>query len=142
MLPPVIESLRHHLGMYLRSETFDCVVSFLSGYDEAQSGGFLIGFREWLVVRADGGNNLAWPSLVLVVLGVPEERGESEKLIEGLFNLLEEFIAVRQSHNGLRQIFARYEDWLRRQDWYTAEYGVGLSTENRSKTATRQRSVE
>jgi len=124
-LAPAIEALRRHPGMYVWPETFECVVSFLSGYDAAQSGGFLVGFREWLIVRADEGNNLAWPSLVLTVIGDLGEERESAKLIDGLFDLFDEFFAIRQSGDGLRKIYAQYEDWLRHQEWYPSEFPSG-----------------
>src|SRR5262245_53390437 len=99
-LRTVIETVRRHLGMYVEAETFDCGVSFLSGSGTAQSGGFLVGFREWLVVRADRANNLAWPGVLLTVVGGLEARGDSAKTINGLFDLLEEFFAARQAGDG------------------------------------------
>lgn len=117
-LPPFIEGVRRRPGMYVSPETFDCVVSFLCGYDAAQSGGFLVGFREWLVVRADGANNLAWPGLVRLLPEDVQAEADSAKSISGLFALLEEYFDARQAHDGLRKIYVQYQDWLRRQQWH------------------------
>jgi hypothetical protein len=108
--------------MYLRVNTYDAAVSFVNGYNIALSGGLLVGFREWLIVRVDGANNMAWTELVLLELGNPEAQGEQSVLIQGLFRVLEDFVAVRDVHGGLRRIYAAYEKWLQRQDWYTSTW--------------------
>jgi hypothetical protein len=118
-LPPAIARIKDRPGMYLRVNTFDVVVSFIDGYNAAVSGGLLVGLREWLIVRIDGANNLAWSELVLFALGNPEVRGDQAALINGLFDILEEFMAVREGPDGLRRIYAAYEKWLERQEWYT-----------------------
>jgi len=51
-LPAVIAHLKRYPGMFLSSVEFDGMTAFLNGYDIAQSGGFLVGFREWLIVQA------------------------------------------------------------------------------------------
>jgi hypothetical protein len=104
--------------MYLRVNTYDAAVAFVGGYNTAQSGGLLVGFREWLIVRVDGAENRAWTELVLLELGDPKEKGEQSELIKGLFRVLEEFVAVRDVRDGLRRIYAAHEKWLQRQDWY------------------------
>jgi hypothetical protein len=38
--------------------------------------------------------------------------------IDALFGTIEKFLAERDSREGARRIFARYEQWLKRQDWY------------------------
>jgi hypothetical protein len=119
-LPPIIEGLRRKPDMFLLSTTFDCVVAFLDGYDAAQSGGLLAGFREWLIVRADDGNNLAWPGLVSLLLKDKLTSADNDRRIKYLFDLLDEFIAVRNENDGLRRIYIKYESWLRRQAWYTS----------------------
>ena len=64
-LPAILEKARRAPGMWFRPVTFDVAVAFISGYDAALHEGPLTGLREWLIVRVDGGNNLAWPGLVL-----------------------------------------------------------------------------
>jgi len=113
--------------MFLSSVEFDGMTAFLNGYDIAQSGGFLVGFREWLIVQANGDSNLAWSALVLRVLEKRHGLPQSDKAIDGLFDLLEEFIAIRDLHEGLRQIYVKYEGWLRRQEWYTPKHPAWLS---------------
>jgi hypothetical protein len=118
-LPTVIANVRNRPSMYLRANTFDVVVSFIDGYDIAISGGLLVGLREWLIVRVDGSNNMAWSGLILAALGDPAAAGDQAALIRGLFSLLEEFMTMRSGPEGLRRIYAAYEKWLKRQDWYT-----------------------
>ena len=125
-LPPAIDAVRRRPGMFVTPLTFDCVVAFLTGYDIALSDGFLVGFREWLITRLDYGNNLAWPGLVEKMLEgemIPKDESRS---IERQFALLDEFIDVRDSRDGLRRIFVEYEQWLHRQDWYTAGHPGSL----------------
>jgi hypothetical protein len=121
-LPLAMDNLRRQTGMFVAPVTLDGVVAFISGYDAALSGGFLVGLREWLVPRLGYGNNLAWNGLILEMLPTKRNPGNEESLIEGLFVLLAEFIEVRQSHDGLRRIFVEYEQWLHRQEWYTPEH--------------------
>lgn len=118
-LPPAIAKIKDRPGMYLRVNTFDVVVSFIDGYNAAVSGGLLVGLREWLIVRVDGANNLAWPEIILFALGESGVRADQAALINGLFNILEEFMAEREGPDGLRRIYVAYEKWLGHQEWYT-----------------------
>lgn len=118
-LPSVLQNIKERPGMYLHAATFDAVVAFVEGYNAAICGGFLVGFREWLIVRVDGANNLAWSGLILFALDDIEGRGDQLVLIKGLFGILEEFIAVRDEREGYRRIYASYEKWLTSQEWYT-----------------------
>jgi len=132
LLPPVIKSLRARPGMYLAVETIDCVIAFLDGYDAACEHGFLVGFREWLVVRADGGNNLAWSGLVRHILDDDPELNATQQ-VAGLFELLDAFMAVRCERDGLRRIYAAYEAWLRMQSWYTPDSPSWLAPDSGKK---------
>ncbi|WP_447006689.1 hypothetical protein ACRAKI_09525 [Saccharothrix isguenensis] len=89
----------------------------------------LTGFREWLIVRLDGGHNLAWPALVLRAVAA-EERvadlksadGESDKFrLDGLFRLLDEFFEQKGDRDGVARIYFRYGEWLKGQSWYRPE---------------------
>ena len=105
--------------MYLLEETYVVVAAFIQGYDEAYEGGLLAGFREWLVVRLVGGQNLAWPALVLHA-AFPGSRSPQDALrsepdgdrvaIDTLFRLLTEFDETRKKHDGLRSIFVAFEE--------------------------------
>ncbi|MDC0679130.1 hypothetical protein [Sorangium atrum] len=113
--------------MYLSNVSYDTVVAFVEGYDLALHGGFLVGFREWLIVKLDDGNNLSWPVLVLGLMERVGERSPVEvKSAEGqsvamafLFDTLEKFVHEREAPSGLRRIYRNYENWLTRQDWYS-----------------------
>jgi hypothetical protein len=115
--------------MYLSNVSYETVVAFVEGYDLALHGGFLVGFREWLIVKFDDGNNLSWSALVLSLMGLVGERSPAPaevKSAEGqsaaiafLFDTLDRFRDEREAPSGLRRIYRNYENWLTRQDWYS-----------------------
>src|SRR5215831_7158032 len=115
-----------HPGMYVHPVSFGTVTALVEGYDMALHGGLLFGFDEWLVVKVGGGNNLAWPALVLDLAfpgkGNPRKRlgraKNEEVAINALSKLLEEFLTEREKQDGLRRIFLSHERWLRKQSWY------------------------
>jgi len=79
----------------------------------------LLGFKEWLVVRFDGGSNLRWE--VLLTRYAPDgarESNEDDKMVQFLFGELDAFCRARESYDGTRRIFLAYERWLRGQEWY------------------------
>jgi hypothetical protein len=122
-LPVALEEVRKAPGMFLGSISYEAAVAFLNGYDIALAGGPLCGFREWLVLRVGGGNNLGWSGLVKELLGEAglvkrKQTLEGQKIaIEFLFSLLEEFMTERDEH-GVRRVYVAYEQWLREQSWY------------------------
>jgi hypothetical protein len=121
-LPHELEMVRRYPGMYLRRVDFDGAVAFVHGFDVATNGGLLVGFREWLIVRLNGGNNLAWSELLLS-LDQSERAGDpsaatEEARVAFLFSTLDEFLTEREQLAGMRSIFVRYDDWLRAQDWH------------------------
>jgi hypothetical protein len=120
-LPNIIEKVRDRPGMYVGCETFDGIVAFISGYDAALLNGFLVGFREWLIVRANDGSNLAWDGILTLLLSKSVDYKESSQKQPGLFRLLEEFWAARNAPDGLRRIYMEYEKWLLCQEWYTPQ---------------------
>ncbi len=119
------EQLVGHLclcpGMYVNPATFGTVCAYLDGFDASRSGGPLIGLREWLVVRANMGNNLHWSRLAQQQLkadAVDVELSEDERSIRALARLLAEFFEYRRA-NGITKVFHEYAKWLLRRSWYT-----------------------
>ena len=126
----LFEALRLRPGMYVQEPTYAVLSAFVVGYDVALDGGVLCGFREWLITRLRGPNNLAWPGLVLCAAfpkaSNPEAEVRSspasqEHAIRVMFELLGEFETLRAELDGMRKIFAKYERWLRTQSWYTPD---------------------
>jgi hypothetical protein len=125
-LPHALQQVTKRPGMYFSPVNYDTAAAFLQGFDVANSGAALTGFREWLVLRVGCGNNLAWSELVLR-LAFPDaesprkclsQSGNQKQATELLFGLLDEFWHQRETHQGLRRIYLCYQEWLRRQDWY------------------------
>ena len=88
----------------------------------------MVGFREWLIVKFNYGNNLSWPALILnktfdtnivedIFQGKQIDDEKSKVAIDKLFQLIDEFMDERES-KGLMRIFLSYDNWLKNQDWY------------------------
>ena len=110
-------------GMWVERPYFPSVCAFINGYDEARDGGPLLGFREWLIVQQNGGNNLTWPALLRLSL-LPEEEtvavlsAEQELLcLDGMASLIGEFSQYRLK-SGIVTILHDYARWLLSQRWY------------------------
>jgi hypothetical protein len=106
--------------MYVGCADFSAVVAFLDGFNAARGGGPLLGFREWLVVKANTGNNLHWAGLVkLLNRPRPAEGGEREEgfWIETLGRVIAEYLAFR-AENGITKVYYDYGRWLVRHRWY------------------------
>ncbi|MFH9651111.1 hypothetical protein ACIOHR_20065 [Streptomyces anulatus] len=109
--------VRRRPGSYGLSGSFWETVAFISGCDAGNSWGLLIGFREWLALKADTEANLAWPFLVLKVAKVTagdsgagrELSGADEaKALEVLFEELDSFLSARNGAHGATVIIAKY----------------------------------
>tara|TARA_R110002072_G_scaffold13481_1_gene56809 strand:+ start:289503 stop:289922 length:420 start_codon:yes stop_codon:yes gene_type:complete len=124
------ESLVEHLctrtSMWVLPPTYDSVAAYLSGFDAALEGGFLQGFREWLIVRADGCNNLGWSSIVAYVIFPDHDDpitflrssdANDEFARKELHRLYTDYRADL-AKTGLRGIYYEYEKWLHKQSWY------------------------
>src|SRR5688500_13679305 len=61
----LFDRVRKRTGMYLAKESYAEAAAFVLGYDLAQDGRVMRGFREWLVMRLGTGSNLTWSALVL-----------------------------------------------------------------------------
>jgi hypothetical protein len=119
----LVRSLCKRPGMYVTEPYFDCVCAYLSGYDDAQSSGALAGLREWLVVKANDGDNLVWYGLVRMLirpnLDIRSEMTKEENVecVTELGLLLEEFFEYRNKY-GLTVIHYDYARWLLAKRWY------------------------
>jgi hypothetical protein len=124
----ILRGLDRYPSMYgVRS--FEGIHAFLDGFDLARDGGPMAGFREWLIVRANGGNNLGWPGLVQL-LTIPqvasiELSAEQDDLCRrAVPRLLSEYLAYREEV-GLTKVFHDYGKWLLRHRWYTGPLRMG-----------------
>ena len=119
-LPNVLYDVFKRPGMHLPTIEFDVLAAFIQGFDTACNGGVLLGFREWMLMKLDSGNNLSWFALAKLLeatrrhldeIQVADERSSVEFLIA----LLSEFSAERDGPNGLRGIYVRYQAWIQNQ---------------------------
>ncbi|TQF17832.1 hypothetical protein FJV41_01435 [Myxococcus llanfairpwllgwyngyllgogerychwyrndrobwllllantysiliogogogochensis] len=112
--------------MHLAHPSADACANFVHGFDAAWGGGLLFGFREWLIVKVDSGSNFGWSGLVVLLArksGHPKFDPTEEKPenVAFLLDTLETFLAERKTMDGPRTIFLRFDDWLRKQEWYDSE---------------------
>ncbi len=112
-----VQSICKRPEMYVGCVSYDAVSAYINGFDVARSHGPLMGFHQWLVVRANCGNNLAWPTLVRQLLPAGTELSDDQAIRE-LGELLSHFFAVRKSV-GLTSLFHEYAKWLVSQSWYS-----------------------
>jgi hypothetical protein len=101
--------------MYVPQATFVGMCCFLDGFDTARDGGTLRGFREWMIVRLNGGNNLTWCGLASHLI---PDQGDEKQRIAALGELIREFLRHERAV-GLAQVFWDYGTWLQRRSWYT-----------------------
>ncbi len=113
----LVGRLCRHPSNFVNPDTFWAVCAYLDGFDAARSGGPLIGFHPWLVLRMGDGHSLHWPGLARRI--VSPSPGESEDVhISRLGVLLAEFFEYRRT-NGLTKVFRDYSKWLLRRSWYS-----------------------
>jgi hypothetical protein len=101
--------------------------AYLDGFNTARSGGPLLGFQQWLVVRANDGNNLHWSALARRLLPddpAGAESSDEERAVRALGRLLGEFLEYRRA-NGITKVFHEYTRWLLRRSWYTGPLRQG-----------------
>ncbi len=110
--------------MLVGNASYDCVVSFLSGYDHALNGSLLVGFHEWLTMKLGYGHNLGWSALLVdTVLGdapikaISRTEDEDALLLERLRQVLTEYLRLREEI-GLRNVLFDHGTWLREQEWF------------------------
>jgi hypothetical protein len=117
----LVEHLCARPGMYVGAGSFSEVVAYLDGFDAGRGGAPLLGFRQWLVVRANTGNNLHWANLVKL-LGPAVPTSDSAGPPEGHWiraagTLITEYLRYR-AENGLTKVYYDYGRWLLRKRWY------------------------
>jgi hypothetical protein len=106
-------------GLYGLDGSYRTAVAFLTGFNEARSGGLLRGFTEWLVVRKGECSSFGWQALVLdEALPDVESRGwnklgrltpeQEQEAVNLLLSLLCEFLGVRDDVMALARVYARY----------------------------------
>jgi hypothetical protein len=123
------QQVRKYPSMYLMTGSYAEAVALVLGFDLARSGGPLLGFREWLVVRHGEGANLQWGQLVLGICGAsvgahgqfsdPQSLSDEAQKIatDKLFELILEFAGERDER-GPRAIYLDFQSWLEKQTWY------------------------
>jgi excisionase family DNA binding protein len=107
-----------------RSElNYEELVKFVIGLQHGRPDQ-MSGFREFLVLKLNDGDNLGWPTLVarLVVphAGHPLSPEDDQAAVHGLLDLLDEFLA-ETAGSGSRAIDREYLLWLQQQSWYNLE---------------------
>jgi hypothetical protein len=109
-----------------RSElSYDTLVTFVIGLDMGTESSLLDGFREFLILKLDDGNSLVWPALVphLILDDVRHPLGEAQEqaVTEGLFDLLDEFLAEVNDPRRRRRLHHEYTIWLQSRSWYNLD---------------------
>ena len=141
-LPFNLDGLRVRPTMYLVRVDFDSVAAYLQGLNAATHDSLLLGFREWLVPKREGGTNLPWSEIILDLAfpGVADSRAQLKEAadhataIDCLFGNFEEFWAERSTWTGLHAIYLRFHNWLKRQEWYAPGSADWIDDESGEKT--------
>lgn len=116
-----IEHLKKFTDMYLLNRKFTSLVAYIDGMNLVYEGILLEGFREWLIVNNNFGNNLCW-SLIILKSQFPEksleeidnDKDANQILVRKTFDMLLEFLKYRDS-KGLENVFSIYKKWLSQQ---------------------------
>jgi hypothetical protein len=122
--PELIPLLCTRTSMWVQPPCFSSVFAFIDGYDYARDGGPLAGFREWLIVRADRGDNLHWSGLVMLLCipdadwAGPFTAEQEASCLQGMAGLFDEFFGFRQEH-GITKIHHDHAQWLLGKRWNT-----------------------
>ena len=123
------------IAMYLRRSNYDSVVAFIIGFDVATQESATLGFYEWLVPQLKRDHSsLHWSQLFLwyAFPDEPDKEGllaspEKNKVAcDLLCGTLEKFWDLREEPEGMRRIYHRYENWLRKQRWYKPDCPIWI----------------
>ena len=108
-------------GMFLPDGNFEQVCSYIDGLHAAN--GCLIGFREWLIVKLDTGNNMMWQ--VLIQIQLDNESTPVDRRVSRLGEIINDFYQFTGStlgaSNGLLKVYVQYHGWLLGKRWYNSE---------------------
>jgi hypothetical protein len=113
-------------GLYLGGGDldFDRLVAFVVGLDLGARGGLLDGFREYLLLLLDDQSSLWWPDLALKATVAPAPSSQLRTLdedraaVEGLFRLLDEFLAEFPEGTSRQRIHHEYFLWKQRFSFF------------------------
>ena len=106
--------------MYGLPDNFRGLCAFIHGVDAGNEWQFLVGFHEFLVVRAGKGANLTWTGLVLhiafpgndhLAADLLDDPDRDRHAVDTLFDLLDQFLERRVRHGELVLMFAEYSAW-------------------------------
>ena len=120
-LAALVADLSARPGMFVQPVSVGTVAAYIYGFNAARGSGPLLGFREWLIVRVNGGNNLPWVSLVMQ-LAPPGPESEAvedreRRRISFMAETITEYLRYRQD-NGVTKVYYDYGKWLLRKRWY------------------------
>jgi hypothetical protein len=115
----MVRSICARPGMWVIPPSFATVCAYLDGFNSARGGGPLLGFREWLVVKLDDGNNLHWIGLAerLIAGQEPSEGLAQERRILALGGLIGDYLRERD-RDGITKVYFDYGRWLLGKRWY------------------------
>lgn len=115
----MIRSLCARPGMWVIPPSFATACAYIDGFNSARGGAPLLGFREWLVLKLDDGNNLHWIGLAewLIPAAGPTDAGAEERRILALGGLIADYLRERDT-GGITKVYFDYGRWLLRQRWY------------------------
>ena len=117
--------VRARPGMWGLADSLESYCAYVEGVMTGFSSGPLDWFREFLVLRADGGNNLTWSGLVRnIALGggrAPRNADEERAIVACLFDLLDEYLAEVRGPRDHRRLAHEYVLWLQSRDYYNAD---------------------
>lgn len=104
-----LEGIRRRPGAYGLDGSYRLFTTYIAGFHAGSGHTVLEGFREWLIVRVRGGDNLVWEALVLMP-AFPGETGRSPFVrmddernavaVGVLFASLDRFLADRDGRQG------------------------------------------
>ncbi|MBM7056287.1 MULTISPECIES: hypothetical protein [Streptomyces] len=113
------EGVKARPGLYGIEGSYRNTVIFLTGFDEARSGGLLRGFTEWLVVRKGECSSFGWQALALDE-ALPDVEGwgwnklynsnsqQEKEAVRLLLSLLHDFLTMRDDVMALARMYGKY----------------------------------
>lgn len=102
---------------------FDTLVAFLVGLDLGTHGRLLDGFREYLILRLGEASSLWWPALAVTVTVPragprPRTPEHDRQAVDGLFELLDEFLAEFPEDRGRGRLIHEYFLWKQQLSFF------------------------